>query len=497
MTNDDMLLVREYTARQSESAFAALVSRHTNLVYSAALRQTRDPQLAEEVTQVVFILLARKAASLGAKTILTGWLYRTACYVSGSALKRERRRQHREQEAFMQSELDAQAGSTWNQLSPLLDEAMLRLGQADRDALVLRFFEGRSLNEVGSALGASEEAAKKRVNRALEKLRNFFAKRGVDSTTAAIAETISANSVLIAPATLAKTATAMALAKGATASTSTLTLIKGALKIMAWTKAKTAVAVGLAAILVIGTTTVAVKTAKHFTSPPVENYFTELSTPLLDAAPPLLILRQSHYANQGNYAIGGTDFGPNGRVMLRGSSFSQILSTAYGVGLEQMVLPANLPQGQFDLLLTVPHAPRQALQAEIKKQFGLVGHMETRDTDVLVLKAGGTAAARLKTSSRSGPNISWETGNIKLLGYKMSDPSGYDLAHTISMILDKPVIEETGLTGAYDLNLRWNGNLTGDALQQEFKTMLQDQFGLELASDRRPLEMLVVERAKD
>jgi RNA polymerase sigma factor (sigma-70 family) len=253
MTNDDMLLVREYAARQSESAFATLVSRHTNLVYSAALRQTRDPQLAEEVTQVVFIILARKAASLGAKTILTGWLYRTACYVSGSALKRERRRQHREQEAFMQSELDAQADSTWNQLSPLLDEAMLRLGQADRDALVLRYFEGRSLNEVGSALGASEEAAKKRVNRALEKLRKLFEKRGVHSTTSAIAETISTNSVLIAPATLAKTATAVALAKGATASISTLTLIKGALKIMAWTKAKTAIVVGTAAILTIGT----------------------------------------------------------------------------------------------------------------------------------------------------------------------------------------------------------------------------------------------------
>ena len=116
----------------------------------------------------------------------------------------------------------------------------------------------------------------------------------------------------------------------------------------------------------------------------MESYFTELSTLHLDAAPPLLILRPSRYANQGNYAIGGTDFGPNGRVMLRGSSFSQILSTAYGVGLEQMILPANLPQGQFDLLLTVPHTPRQALQAEIKKQFGLVGHMETRDTDVLV-----------------------------------------------------------------------------------------------------------------
>jgi hypothetical protein len=158
----------------------------------------------------------------------------------------------------MQSELDAQAGSACNQLSPLLDEAMLRLGQADRDALVLRYFEGRSLNEVGSALGASEDAAKKRVNRALEKLRNYFAKRGVDSTTAAIAENISAHSIQAAPAALAKAVTAVALAKGATASISTLTLIKGALKIMAWTKMKTAIVVGIGVLLAVGTTTVTI-----------------------------------------------------------------------------------------------------------------------------------------------------------------------------------------------------------------------------------------------
>src|ERR1039457_6274458 len=242
-------------------AFATLVSRHTNLVYSAALRQTRDPQLAEEVTQVVFILLARKAASLGAKTILTGWLYRTACYVSGSALKRELRRQHREQEAYMQSELDAQAGPIWNQLSPLLDEAMLRLGQTDRDALVLRYFEGRSLNEVGAALGASEDAAKKRVGRALEKLRQFFAKRGVDSTTAAIAENISAHSIQAVPVALAKSVTAVALAKGATASTSTLTLIKGALKIMAWAKAKTGLVGVIVILFVLTATTVVIRHA--------------------------------------------------------------------------------------------------------------------------------------------------------------------------------------------------------------------------------------------
>src|ERR1700677_3581725 len=100
MTSDDMELVREYAVRQSESAFAALFSRHANLVYSTALRRMRDPQLAEEVTQAVFVILARKAGSLNEKTVLSGWLYRAACYVSNSARKREFRRQQREQEAY-------------------------------------------------------------------------------------------------------------------------------------------------------------------------------------------------------------------------------------------------------------------------------------------------------------------------------------------------------------------------------------------------------------
>jgi len=252
---DDMTLLREYARRNSEEAFAALVSRHVNLVYSVALREAHDPHLAEEITQGVFIILARKAESLGAKTIISGWLCRTARYASANALTIQRRRQPPEQEAYMQSSLNQPEPDVWTQIAPLLGRAMAQLGQRDHDAVVLRFFEGKSFQEIGTAFGASENAAKKRVAYALEKLRKYFSKRGVILPTAVITVAISAHSVQAVPAVLAKTATAVAIAKGAAASGSTLTLIKGALKIMAWTKAKTTVTtLGVAVILAASTT---------------------------------------------------------------------------------------------------------------------------------------------------------------------------------------------------------------------------------------------------
>jgi RNA polymerase sigma factor (sigma-70 family) len=260
MMTNDMELVREYARHRSEEAFATLVSRHVNLVYSVALRQLRDTHLAEEVTQAAFIILARKAESLGPKTILSAWLCRTAQYVAARVLRDQHRRQSREQEIYMQSLLNQSEPdfSVWTGIAPMLDGAMAGLREKDHSAIVLRFFEGKDLKQVGARLGVSKNAANKRVNYALDKLRCYFSKRGVNSTTAIIAGTISANSIQAAPMALAKSITAIAVAKGVTASSSTLTLIKVALKLMAWTNAKIAIVTGAAVLLTAGVATVAV-----------------------------------------------------------------------------------------------------------------------------------------------------------------------------------------------------------------------------------------------
>ena len=261
MMTDDMELARAYARNHSEEAFATLVSRHVNLVYSVALRQVHDTHLAEEVTQAAFIILARKAGALGAKTILSAWLCRTAQYAAADALKTQRRRQRREQEMHMETDFSqAEPEATvWTDIAPLLDTAMGQLGEKDHSAIVLRFFEGKDLKQVGAALGVSPNAAKTRVSRALEKLRGFFTKRGITLSAAALAGAVSAHSVQAAPIGLATSVTAAAV-KGTTVTASTLTLIKTTLKIMAWTKFKSAAAGATLALLVAGTATIVIQT---------------------------------------------------------------------------------------------------------------------------------------------------------------------------------------------------------------------------------------------
>ncbi|TCO89565.1 RNA polymerase sigma factor (sigma-70 family) [Chthoniobacter flavus] len=254
---DDHALLDEYVQHHSEEAFAQLVARHVNKVYSVALRHTRNPHHAEEITQTVFVLLAQKSPTMGKNVILSGWLYQTARLMATTLVRSEIRRAHREQEAHMQTRLNEPEPDAWPRIEPMLDEAMAGLGTTDRDAIVLRFFDGCSMQQVGAALGASEDAAKKRVTRAVEKLRSFFTRRGVALSATALIVAISTNAAQAAPATLAQTVTAAALAKGALAATSTLAVAKGTVKM-------TGLKMAIAAALIVNAFLAQQRVASHF-----------------------------------------------------------------------------------------------------------------------------------------------------------------------------------------------------------------------------------------
>ena len=250
---DDGALLRQYAGNQSNEAFAALVARHIDMVYSVALRSAGDRHHAEEITQAVFVILAKKAPQLRYEKALPSWLFQATRLTANNFLRSEIRRHRREQEAYMQSVLNESTDDeVWRQIGPLLDNAVATLNEKDQRAIVLRFYQSRSLREVGAALGGNEESAKKRVARALEKLQRFFSRRGVRSTTGMIAGAISGNSVHSAPPALAISVTAAATAKGAAVSVSTLALVKGVLKIMAWTKTKKAVVSGGLMLIIAG-----------------------------------------------------------------------------------------------------------------------------------------------------------------------------------------------------------------------------------------------------
>jgi len=252
MTPDSELLGR-YARTRSEDAFAELVRRHVNLVYSAALRQVNgDAHLAQDVAQTVFTDLARKAGSLARRETLTGWLYTSAHFAAAKIARTENRRRGRE-EKFMRdpiqnsgtgvSPVHPAPESDWENLRPTLDDAMHELKETDREAILLRYFENQQFTEIGTKLGLNENAARMRVERALEKLRGILTRRGI-ATATALASVISANAVQLAPANLTATLAATSIAA---AGTGTFTL----LKIMTATQLK----LGIGALVVAGVTT--------------------------------------------------------------------------------------------------------------------------------------------------------------------------------------------------------------------------------------------------
>ena len=275
--HDDAELLRRYVDDRSEAAFAELVHRHLTLVYYAALRRTGgDAHRAEDIAQAVFTALARQAGSLREHPALTGWLYTTTRRVAAKAARTEHRRQTREQAAHLMSELapDPAAGADWERLRPVLDAALDELSDGDREAVLWRCWEGRAYAEIGAALRVSEDAARRRVDRALDRLRDALAKRGLTSTAAALATALAGQATLAAPVGLAASITSGALA-GASATGGGLAAVK-LFGFMSTTK----IMVGITGLVVVAATTLTLRQQQA-----TEELRTELATLRAEGGP--------------------------------------------------------------------------------------------------------------------------------------------------------------------------------------------------------------------
>jgi RNA polymerase sigma factor (sigma-70 family) len=244
---DDRELLREYAERRSQEAFRQLVYRHLPMVYSAARRLVRDPHLAEDVAQGVFTTLAQKAESLGPPQVVGGWLYNTTRHLALHAVRAEHRRREREQTAAAMQILDLAPDDP--RIAEHLEPAMAELEPADRDALVLRYLENRSLRDVGAELGLSEDAARMKVNRALERLRAGFERQGVGITAVLLATAITATTTVV-PSGLAATVATTALAATAVQTSAALATTQA---IAMTTLQKTLVAAAIVAVSVTAT----------------------------------------------------------------------------------------------------------------------------------------------------------------------------------------------------------------------------------------------------
>jgi RNA polymerase sigma factor (sigma-70 family) len=216
---EDAELLRRYGDQGREDAFAELVRRHLNLVYSAALRQVNgDAHLAADATQLVFTDLAGKAATLANHPVLAGWLFTSARFAAAKLVRGEQRRHAREQEAHLMQELthdDPAEQLDWARVRPVLDDVLGELSETDRAAILLRYFEGRDYADVGARLRVAENTARMRVERALDKLRALLERHGLKSTSAALAAALTTQAVITAPAGLAATVTTAAMTSGA------------------------------------------------------------------------------------------------------------------------------------------------------------------------------------------------------------------------------------------------------------------------------------------
>ena len=387
--------------------------------------------------------------------------------------------------------------SPWPEIAPLLDDAMAGLRERDHSAIVLRFFEGKNFKQVGAALGVSENAAKKQVDRSLEKLRRFFSRRGVAATSAIIGGALLANSIKAAPAPLAKSITAMAMAKSVAAGGSSSTLIQGAWKIMAWTKAKMAIAAGIG-LLLAGTAAVGVQKYEVYQASLDAWRKPDLSPKMLAKAPPQVTILPTKFKPP----VYAQVWAPQDRYAGVCVTANELAWIAYRSTPGRVYFPYGEPKQRYDFATTIPENSKEGLQAAIKKKLGLAGKMETLDRNVLMLKVKTPNAPGLKPHDEKLGMTGFydrKRGRIVSIGRRISSkppdlPLG--LPKLLEGFVGMPVVDDTGLTNRFDIDMRWDEPGEADPEHEALKKALADQLGLELVPETRPVEMLVMEKVK-
>jgi len=502
---DDIELLQEFVSRHSEEAFRALVERHIDFVYATALRQLGNTHGAEEVTQAVFIDLARKAAVIPPKTILSGWLFRAARFTAAKTVRSELRRQRREWEvASMEATVhENKMESLWEKLEPILNEALEELSEKDRSAVLLRFFEKKALREVGERLGLNEDAAKKRVARAVEKLRLIFQRRGIAMSSAVLLAALSTQTIQATPIGLAASVAASAVLKGTALTTSTVTLGKGILNLMAISKVKAAAAAAAALLLVGGTATYVVvqKIRPHpqLAATMVESADDVLALEIIDTmnsgsldnAPPLVFLRVYDGLDRSTGTIGTS----NGKVMGRAVPIRELLADAYGTTPSKLRMAGQtaLPDHRVDYLVSLPSGQKEALQQVISAKLGLTVQRENRLEDVYVLTAHSGQFTGLQPRVRrgGGSSVNNTDGQITINNGTIDS-----LARSLEQVIQRPIVNETGLRDRFDIFLTWDEPGEQQPASDAVKKALSEQLGLELSPDKRDLEILLVQSGK-
>jgi RNA polymerase sigma factor (sigma-70 family) len=313
---NDWQLLDQFASDRSDESFRIIVERYGGLVYHTALRQLGNTHKAEEATQAVFIALAQKAGKIPRNAVISSWLFRAARFAVSNLVREEARRQRREQKTATM-EFPIQTGTTesvWAQISPHLNDALAKLSEGDRQAVLIRFFEEKSHREVASTLGISEDAAKMRVSRGLEKLRLLFQKKGLGTPSACLAAALSTHGAQAAPVGLSTSIAAFAAVKG-TATTLSFVAAKGILKLMVRTKTKIAIVTGTALLFAGATATLVLQKTKAKPVPMRAKSAVDRSTPkgslraisqALETGDPALFVGSFSFASPYEGVIKGT-----------------------------------------------------------------------------------------------------------------------------------------------------------------------------------------------